>query len=99
MFQFLVQYFAETLCQRPNFVSIICYSIDSPLHQKALKTNQTNLIGSIAKYLKLSPLRSIQFALALIHSSQKEVNQQATDFARTKLKEFTSNKDVKVRNQ
>lgn len=82
--QYLIQECC-TLLSKPNFVSILCYSIDNPLHhQKNLKPS-LHLLPQISKVLKLNRVQEVTFGIALLHSSNSETRQHATQFVRQKL--------------
>ena len=82
------QYLIQECCSllsKPNFVSILCYSVDNPLHhQKNLKPS-LHLLPQISKVLKLNRVQEVTFGIALLHSSNNETRQYVTQFVRQKL--------------
>ncbi|XP_076110950.1 CCR4-NOT transcription complex subunit 1-like isoform X1 [Mytilus galloprovincialis] len=82
------QYLIQECCSllsKPNFVSILCYSVDNPLHhQKNLKPSP-HLLPQISKVIKLNRVQEVTFGIALLHSSNSETRQYASQFVRQKL--------------
>lgn len=82
--QFLVQECASLL-SKPNFVSILCYAVDNPLHhQKTLKPS-AQLFPQLSKVLKLSRVQEAVFAFALLNSSNSDTPLYAAQFIKQKL--------------
>ncbi|KAK2193621.1 hypothetical protein NP493_11g11020 [Ridgeia piscesae] len=82
--QYLIQE-CVTLIVKPNFASVLCYAVDSPLHhQKTLKPSP-HLCSQLSRILKLTHVQEVVFGLALLHSSNPDTCQYATQFVRTKL--------------
>ncbi|XP_076470610.1 CCR4-NOT transcription complex subunit 1-like isoform X2 [Babylonia areolata] len=70
---------------RPNFVSILCYAVDNPLHhQKTLKPS-AQLLPQLSKVLKLNRVQEVVYAFALLNSSKPDTVQYATQFLRQKI--------------
>ena len=73
---------------RANFVSVVCYSLDYPLsHQKTLKPSN-QLLGLIAKNLKLGIVRELAFAAAATNSTQNELRKLAESHLKQKINEW-----------
>ncbi|XP_039287191.1 LOW QUALITY PROTEIN: CCR4-NOT transcription complex subunit 1 [Nilaparvata lugens] len=82
--QLLAQECAALLA-KPALVSNLCFAIDRPLyHQKTLKPSN-QLLPTLSKVLKLTPVQEVVFGLALLHSSNPETLIFATQFVRQKL--------------
>ncbi|XP_060561916.1 CCR4-NOT transcription complex subunit 1-like [Ruditapes philippinarum] len=82
--QFLIQE-CNSLLTKPNFVSTLCFAIDSPLHhQKTLKPS-VHLFSQISKILRLTRVQEVVFGLALLNSSNSEIRAHATQFVKQKL--------------
>ncbi|KAL5022887.1 hypothetical protein ScPMuIL_002042 [Solemya velum] len=82
--QFLIQE-CGTLLSKPNFLSILCYTIDNPLHhQKSLKPS-AQLFPQISKVLKLSRVQEVVFGFALLNSSSLDTRTYASHFIKHKL--------------
>ncbi|XP_070201958.1 CCR4-NOT transcription complex subunit 1-like isoform X11 [Littorina saxatilis] len=70
---------------RPNFISILCNAVDNPLHhQKTLKPS-TQLLSQLSKVLKLNRVQEVVYAFALLHSSNSDSVQYATQFLKQKI--------------
>lgn len=82
--QFLIQE-CSSLLSKPNFVSTLCFAIESPLHhQKTLKPS-AYLFPQISKILRLTRVQEVVFGLALLNSSNSEIRFLATQFVKQKL--------------
>ncbi|XP_061679466.1 CCR4-NOT transcription complex subunit 1 isoform X6 [Syngnathoides biaculeatus] len=82
--QFLIQE-CVSLISKPNFISTLCYAIDSPLHyQKSLKPS-VHLFTQLSKVLKLSKVQEVIFGLALLNSSSADLRLFAAQFIKQKL--------------
>ncbi|XP_064610278.1 CCR4-NOT transcription complex subunit 1-like isoform X2 [Liolophura sinensis] len=82
--QLLIQEFGN-LISKVNFVSILCYAIDCPLHlQKSLKPS-SQLFPQVSKVLKLSRVQDVVFGLALLNSSNPDLRNYAAQFVKQKL--------------
>lgn len=82
--QYLIQE-CNSLITKPNFVSILCYAIDAPLHhQKSLKPSQYLLV-QLSRILRLTKVQEVVFALALLNSSVPETRQCAAHFVKQKF--------------
>ena len=92
--QFLSHYTETQLFLRPNFVSLICWSIDRPLsHQKSLSKvasspGQAQLLGAVGKALKLSVAKEVAFSLALTNSNQADLRKSAEQHLKQKFNEW-----------
>ncbi|CAH1779661.1 unnamed protein product [Owenia fusiformis] len=82
--QYLIQE-SSLLITKPNFVSILCYAVDNPLHQQKSIRPSTQLISQISRVLKLSHVQEIAFSLALLHSSNPETTNCAQQFLKQNL--------------
>lgn len=85
--QFLSQEFGFLL-NKPNFVSILCYSIDNPLQQQNSLKPSANLFPQISRILRLSRIQEVAVALALLSSSKPDVARFALEFAKQKIPEL-----------
>ncbi|XP_052816540.1 CCR4-NOT transcription complex subunit 1-like isoform X2 [Mya arenaria] len=82
--QFLIQE-CTSLLSKPNFVSTLCFAIDSPLHhQKTLKPSP-HLFPQISKLLRLTRVQEVVFGLAFLQSSNQEIQNHAIQFVKQKL--------------
>ncbi|XP_061630256.1 CCR4-NOT transcription complex subunit 1 isoform X5 [Phyllopteryx taeniolatus] len=82
--QFLIQE-CVSLISKPNFISTLCYAIDSPLHyQKSLKPS-VHLFTQLSKVLKLSKVQEVIFGLALLNSCSTDLRSFAAQFIKQKL--------------
>ncbi|XP_061534168.1 CCR4-NOT transcription complex subunit 1 isoform X5 [Phycodurus eques] len=82
--QFLIQE-CVSLISKPNFISTLCYAIDSPLHyQKSLKPS-VHLFTQLSKVLKLSKVQEVIFGLALLNSCSADLRSFAAQFIKQKL--------------
>ncbi|KAM3870669.1 CCR4-NOT transcription complex subunit 1 [Diretmus argenteus] len=82
--QFLIQE-CVSLISKPNFISTLCYAIDTPLHyQKSLKPS-AHLFTQLSKVLKLSKVQEVIFGLALLNSSNADLRGFAAQFIKQKL--------------
>ncbi|RZF38916.1 hypothetical protein LSTR_LSTR005163 [Laodelphax striatellus] len=81
----LLAHECAALLAKPALVSNLCFAIDHPLyHQKTLKPSN-QLLPTLSKVLKLTPVQEVVFGLALLHSSNPETLVFATQFVRQKL--------------
>ncbi|XP_064641680.1 CCR4-NOT transcription complex subunit 1-like isoform X3 [Lineus longissimus] len=82
--QFLIQECAS-LTSKPNFISALCYAVDSPLHhQKSLKPT-AQLFSQISKVLRLTRVQEVLLGLALLSSQIPETRNYAAQFVKQKL--------------
>lgn len=82
--QLLVQECAALLT-KPTLISNLCYALDNPLHhQKTLKPS-AQLFPQLSKVLKLTPVQEVVFGLALLHSSNPDTQNFASQFVKLKL--------------
>ncbi|XP_032816690.1 CCR4-NOT transcription complex subunit 1 isoform X5 [Petromyzon marinus] len=82
--QFLIQE-CIALITKPNFVSTLCYAIDNPLHyQKSLRPSP-HLLTQLSKVLKLSKVQEVVVGLALLNSSNQDLQGFAGQFVKQKL--------------
>ncbi|XP_077542745.1 CCR4-NOT transcription complex subunit 1 isoform X6 [Haemaphysalis longicornis] len=82
--QYLIQEFSSTLA-KPNFVSIVCFAIENPLHhQKSLRPGPF-LLAHISRVLRLNRVQEVVLGTCLLHSSSAELSNCATQFIRLKL--------------
>ncbi|XP_064466564.1 CCR4-NOT transcription complex subunit 1-like isoform X2 [Ornithodoros turicata] len=85
--QYLIHEFASVV-SKPNFVSILCFAIENPLHhQKSLRASG-QLLVQISRVLRLSRVQEVVLGVALLHSSQADLRLCATQFVRHKLPEL-----------
>lgn len=82
--QYLIQE-CSSLLSKPNFVSILCYSVDNPLHHQKNLRPSPHLLPQISKVLRLNKVQEVTFGIALLHSSNSDTRQLATQFVRLKL--------------
>ncbi|BFZ13285.1 hypothetical protein BsWGS_16323 [Bradybaena similaris] len=85
--QFLSQEFGSLLI-KPNFVSILCYSIDNPLQQQNSLKPSPHLFSQISRVLHLSRVQEVAVALALLNSFKTDIVNFALQFAKQKLPEL-----------
>ncbi|CAG5118083.1 unnamed protein product, partial [Candidula unifasciata] len=85
--QFLSQEFGSLLT-KPNFVSILCYSIDNPLQQQTSLKPSPHLFSQISRVLHLSRVQEVAVALALLNSFKTDIVNFALQFAKQKLPEL-----------
>lgn len=85
--QYLTQECAS-LISKPSFVSNLCSAIDKPLHhQKSLRAS-SQLLSNLSKVLKLTRVQEVAFGLALLHSSNSDLCNHATQFLKQKVPEL-----------
>ncbi|KAL4234231.1 CCR4-NOT transcription complex subunit 1 [Mactra antiquata] len=82
--QFLIQECA-TLLSKPNFVSTLCFAVDSPLHQQKTLRPSAHLFPQISKILRLTRVQEVVFGLALLDSSSSDIRAYANQFVKLKL--------------
>lgn len=75
----------QSLIAKPNFVSILCYSLDNPLHQQKTLKPSPQLFPQISKVLKLDSVQEIALGLAALHSSDADTRKFATQFVKHRL--------------
>nr|QOW64962.1 hypothetical protein [Lymnaea stagnalis] len=85
--QYLSQEFGALLT-KPNFISILCYSIDNPLQQQNSLKPSAHLFAQISRVLHLTRVQEVAVALALLSSSKSDIINFALQFAKQKLPEL-----------
>ncbi|XP_059164399.1 CCR4-NOT transcription complex subunit 1-like isoform X2 [Physella acuta] len=85
--QYLSQEFGALLT-KPNFISILCYSIDNPLQQQNSLKPSAHLFPQISRVLHLTRVQEVAVALALLSSSKSDIINFALQFAKQKLPEL-----------
>lgn len=70
---------------KPNFGSILCFAVDSPLQfQESLKL-PSNLASQISKLYKLTHLQEIAVAIVLQNCAKEDIKKSSKEFLRQKL--------------
>ncbi|XP_055890770.1 CCR4-NOT transcription complex subunit 1-like isoform X2 [Biomphalaria glabrata] len=85
--QYLSQEFSALLT-KPNFISILCYSIDNPLQQQNSLKPSAHLFSQISRVLRLTRVQEVAVGLALLSSSKADIVNFALQFAKQKLPEL-----------
>ncbi|XP_013418035.1 CCR4-NOT transcription complex subunit 1 [Lingula anatina] len=82
--QYLIQE-SSALISKPNFVSILCFAIDNPLHQQKTLRASPHLLPQLSKFLKLTKVQEVVFGLALLSSSVADTRTFAAQFVKQKF--------------
>ncbi|XP_022241734.1 CCR4-NOT transcription complex subunit 1-like [Limulus polyphemus] len=85
--QYLTQECAS-LISKPSFVSNLCSAIDKPLHHQKSLRSSSQLLSNLSKVLKLTRVQEVAFGLALLHSSNSDLCNHATQFLKQKVPEL-----------
>uniref|UniRef100_A0A0K2T7H7 CCR4-NOT transcription complex subunit 1 n=1 Tax=Lepeophtheirus salmonis TaxID=72036 RepID=A0A0K2T7H7_LEPSM len=99
--QFLISKVDDLLSSQSHFVSVLCFSLDNPLHHQKTLRPSPDLLSNLSLNLRLSPIKDILFSLALTHSSILEIKALAQSFFIKKFSEYANNNlasDSKVDN-
>ncbi|XP_065914765.1 CCR4-NOT transcription complex subunit 1-like isoform X2 [Dysidea avara] len=75
-----------SLVTKPNFTTILCYAFEGqePKHLKA----SAQLLPNLSKYLRLTVVQEVVFAVGLMQSSDPDLKLHSSNFLKSKLPEL-----------